>query len=139
MQSISGLVLVTGSNGYLGSHVVQQLLKNGYNIRAAVRSENAANEMTRIHADNAARLTTTIVPDITIEGAFDEAVKDVQAASATMPLRIYHQLTCVVLRLYTWPHLTMWDWQTKRMMFSYHLSEELSLFSNLPPCRHDWG
>jgi uncharacterized protein YbjT (DUF2867 family) len=86
MSSTSSLVLVTGSNGYVGTHVVEQLLKNGYSVRAAVRSERAAKEMEQVHAGHAAQLTTTIVPDITTTGAFDQAVKDVHAVCHAMPL-----------------------------------------------------
>lgn len=31
-------VLVTGASGYLASHVVQQLLQDGYQVRGTVRS-----------------------------------------------------------------------------------------------------
>jgi uncharacterized protein YbjT (DUF2867 family) len=81
MLSNSSLVLVTGPNGYIGTHVVQQLLEGGYNIRAAVRSERAVKEMEKVHGRYTAQLTTTIVPDITATGAFDQAVKDVNAVS----------------------------------------------------------
>jgi nucleoside-diphosphate-sugar epimerase len=30
-------ILVTGANGYIGSHVIDQLLKYGYNVRGTVR------------------------------------------------------------------------------------------------------
>lgn len=33
------LVLVTGANGYIGSHVVDQLLELGYNVRGTVRDK----------------------------------------------------------------------------------------------------
>ena len=34
----SGKVLVTGSNGFVGMWVVDKLLKEGYTVRAVVRS-----------------------------------------------------------------------------------------------------
>ena len=84
MPPSSSLILVTGSNGYVGTHVVQQLLKHGYNVRAAVRSERAATDMAQVHAKFEDQLTTTIVPDITTEGAFDRAVRDVDAVCHMM-------------------------------------------------------
>lgn len=33
----SGLVLVTGASGFLGTYIVQELLKRGYQVRAVVR------------------------------------------------------------------------------------------------------
>ncbi len=33
----SGLVLVTGASGFLGTYVVQELLKRGFQVRAVVR------------------------------------------------------------------------------------------------------
>ena len=46
-------VLVTGANGFVGSHVVDELLKNGYQVKAVVRSEwkNVPQGVEIIHAD----------------------------------------------------------------------------------------
>ena len=96
MQPISKLVLVTGPNGYLGTHVVAQLLQQGYKVRAAVRSQTTADKMLNVHAKHGDSLTITIVPDITTEGAFDEAVKGVNGVSADCFLLAHlHTLTSI--------------------------------------------
>ncbi|KAF2664579.1 NAD(P)-binding protein [Microthyrium microscopicum] len=76
-----GTVLITGSNGYIASHVVGQFLDAGFSVRGTVRSLNSAKglqEVLKSYVDSGA-LTFVEVPDITVEGAFDEAVKGVYA------------------------------------------------------------
>ncbi|KAL7543256.1 hypothetical protein ACHAXR_012562 [Thalassiosira sp. AJA248-18] len=63
-------VLVTGANGYLGSHIVQQLIERGYDVHACVR--NAGNEssvkhlkhLLNIQSSSAGRLTLFSTGDI---------------------------------------------------------------------------
>ena len=38
MQNNNELVLVTGANGFVGSHVVKKLIDEGYRVRATIRS-----------------------------------------------------------------------------------------------------
>ena len=39
-------VLLTGASGYLGAHVLEVLLRGGYNVRATVRSQKKADQVT---------------------------------------------------------------------------------------------
>ena len=69
-------VMVTGINGYIASTIGFHLLSNGYNLRGTVRSsKSAAPLLDGAYKDYASRVQIFEVPDITIPGAFDEAVK----------------------------------------------------------------
>lgn len=70
-------ILVTGANSFIASHIADQLLIDGFNVRGSVRSE-AKGKALQKHFDGAygvGRFECVIVEDITIDGAFDEAVK----------------------------------------------------------------
>lgn len=75
------LVLLTGATGFVGFAVLRAALKQGYKIRAAVRSEKKA-ETVRSNPTlkdiSEDQLSFVVVPDFLKDGAFDEAVKDVQ-------------------------------------------------------------
>ncbi|KAK2059165.1 NAD dependent epimerase/dehydratase [Colletotrichum caudatum] len=79
MSSTKGLTLVTGANGFIGARTVEAFLLAGYSVRAVVRSQNSAADLTNALPSHAAsgQLSTAIVPDITVPGAFDDAVKGV--------------------------------------------------------------
>ncbi|KAI9646380.1 hypothetical protein NHQ30_004371 [Ciborinia camelliae] len=73
------MVLVTGLNGYIGSHVADQLLKAGYRVRGTTRDpsnvKNLVAQWEQQYGKN--RVEVAIVPNMADEGAFDEAVKGV--------------------------------------------------------------
>ncbi|KAK1975559.1 hypothetical protein LZ30DRAFT_605345 [Colletotrichum cereale] len=75
------VVLVTGANGFIASHVAYQLIQHGYKVRGTVRD-------TQKHAWLSAYFEKTYgkghfelfsVPDMTAENAYDEAIKGVSA------------------------------------------------------------
>ena len=76
------LVLITGGTGHLGFRTLVLALEAGYRVRAAVRSETKARKILdtlsikRINPGS--NLTFTTVPDLTVSGAYDDAVKDVK-------------------------------------------------------------
>ncbi|KAI0325587.1 NAD-P-binding protein [Cubamyces sp. BRFM 1775] len=80
-------ILVTGANGYLGLWIVRALLERGYSVKGTVRSPAIADTIKRFVQDKypqqAAKFGCVVVPDITIDGAFDDAVTDVTAVIHT--------------------------------------------------------
>ncbi|KAJ8489564.1 hypothetical protein ONZ51_g2838 [Trametes cubensis] len=80
-------VLVTGANGYLGLWIVRALLERGYSVKGAVRSRTVADTISRFiqdkYPEQAAKFRCVLVPDITVDGAFDDAVADVSAVIHT--------------------------------------------------------
>ena len=74
-----GLVLVTGVNGFLGSHVANELLGLGYKVRGTVRSTDKAagvmQAMTERHPS--APFEAVVIPDQYDRAAWDELLKGV--------------------------------------------------------------
>lgn len=68
-------VLLTGVNGYIGSHILDVLLAHGLSVRGVVRSEQKADQVRGDYITADDRLDFAIVPDITTAGAYDEALK----------------------------------------------------------------
>ncbi|KAL8388718.1 hypothetical protein RB599_010056 [Gaeumannomyces hyphopodioides] len=76
------LVLVTGATGFIASHVVKVFLENGYRVRGAVRNRAKAaffsqpqSPFERYWKDGYLELVD--VPDMTIPGAYRDAVRGV--------------------------------------------------------------
>lgn len=76
----SSLILFTGATGFIGFRTLVEALSRGYNVRAAVRSENKITSIMKAKSIQPflSQLSFVIVPDITKDGAFDDAVKGVQ-------------------------------------------------------------
>ncbi|KAL9091224.1 MAG: hypothetical protein Q9159_001519 [Coniocarpon cinnabarinum] len=71
------LILVTGANGYIGSHVAEQLIIAGYKVRGTSRSEDKARHIAEILEKRNGKGTFewSVVPDMAVPGAFDAAMK----------------------------------------------------------------
>lgn len=78
-----GVVLVTGANGFIAARTVEAFLEAGYSVRGTVRSKASGEPLLKAFSDipTAGKLEIVEVPDITVAGAFDEAVKGVTAVA----------------------------------------------------------
>jgi nucleoside-diphosphate-sugar epimerase len=69
-------ILVTGINGYIGSHTGDQLLGAGYKVRGVVRNvEKSQWLFDKYEPYGKENFSLVEIADLTAEGAFDEAVK----------------------------------------------------------------
>lgn len=70
-------VLITGVNGFIGSHIADQLLQLGYKVHGTARTEGKGKWLID-YFDNkygAGKCKLFIVPDMAEKGAFNESVK----------------------------------------------------------------
>jgi nucleoside-diphosphate-sugar epimerase len=68
-------VLLTGANGFIGSHVLAELLAHKFSVRAVVRSQSKADQVAADFPNMSSQLDFGIVPDITSPGAFNNVVQ----------------------------------------------------------------
>lgn len=74
------IVLITGINGYIAAHIGQNLLQKGHTVRGTSRSASAKSRLlSNAFKGFESQYQHVEVPDITIDGAFNEAVKGVHA------------------------------------------------------------
>ncbi|CAG8955774.1 hypothetical protein HYFRA_00011643 [Hymenoscyphus fraxineus] len=75
-------ILLTGANGFIGSHILSLLLTSHHHILAIVRSPSKATKLTLNFTSHpqSANLELGIVPDITVPGAFASVIESAQAS-----------------------------------------------------------
>ena len=73
----TGPVVVTGSGGFIGSHIVLNLVKRGYQVRACVR--DASNVLANAHLNSMNQIGPGVVElfscDMMQAGAYDEVFR----------------------------------------------------------------
>ncbi len=71
------LVLVTGVNGYIASHVADQLMEAGYRVRGTTRSLSKVEGLSTLWERKFGkdRFEFVTVTDMSHDGAFNEAFK----------------------------------------------------------------
>ena len=78
ISSSSGPVAVTGAAGFIGSHIVLNLVKHGYTVRACVRNVGNLSNTAHLTAMNGVGpgSVTLHASDLTVPGAYDEPFRD---------------------------------------------------------------
>ncbi|KAK2467474.1 hypothetical protein APHAL10511_000329 [Amanita phalloides] len=76
-------ILVSGANGFIAVWLVRMLLEQGYAVRGTVRSKERSAFLIDMFKSYGDKFELVVVEDITKEGAFDEAVKGVDAIEHT--------------------------------------------------------
>ncbi|CAN9423791.1 unnamed protein product [Alternaria alternata] len=71
------LVFITGSTGFIGSHVVIQTLEAGYKVRLSVRKESQIEGLKKLFSKHISNVDFVVIPDLSISSAFDSALEDV--------------------------------------------------------------
>ena len=82
-------MLVTGATGFIGAHVVDELLRRGLKVRGATRSMAKGNLMIQARPQYADRLDFVEVDDFEEPGRLQEAVKNVDAVIHVASVSIY--------------------------------------------------
>lgn len=71
-------MLVTGATGFIGAHVVDNLLARGLRVRAVARSKAKADRMLESRSQYNSQLDFFFIDDLATPGVFDDALRNVE-------------------------------------------------------------
>ncbi|KAF8342995.1 D-lactaldehyde dehydrogenase [Cantharellus anzutake] len=77
------VVLVTGASGFIAAWIIQRLLEARFNVVGTVRSHDKGKFLQELYKGFGDKFTYAIIEDIAKNGAFDEAVKNVDVVVHT--------------------------------------------------------
>lgn len=76
-------ILVTGASGFVASHIIKTFLTSGYQVRGTIRSTSAIPSIQAAQGALASNLSFSIITDLTLPGALDEALDGVSGVIHT--------------------------------------------------------
>ena len=68
--------LVTGANGFVAAHIIDQLIAEGHQVTGSVRSASKGDQILATHPEYKGKLTFVVVADYAVEGTWDATFKD---------------------------------------------------------------
>ncbi|KAJ5118427.1 hypothetical protein N7526_010064 [Penicillium atrosanguineum] len=72
-------ILVTGATGFIGAHVVDNLLARGFSVRGSTRSASKGEQMKAARPQYASKLDFVVIEDFTQIGVFDSVMDGIDA------------------------------------------------------------
>ncbi|KAL7941303.1 hypothetical protein V8C42DRAFT_355612 [Trichoderma barbatum] len=71
------VVFITGATGYIGTHLIGDVLKAGHRVRVAVRSQDKSQLIKGLYPSAAEKIEFAVVPDMSQPSAYQDALKGV--------------------------------------------------------------
>lgn len=65
--------LVTGANGFVAAHIIDQLIAAGHHVTGSIRSLSKGTQIVDFHPEYAGKLDFVVVSDYAKAGTWDEA------------------------------------------------------------------